>query len=72
VEAGFVKEEKKGLWGAVLISDSGNTILSAWRSIPNSPSSKTPEVVSVLQGINSILSISAKPVHVELDCAGDQ
>ena len=64
VEASFVKEEKKGSCGAVLRINSGNTFLSAWGPIPNFPNSKTAEAVAGLQGIKSILSISAKPVHV--------
>jgi len=35
----------------------------------NCPYSKTAEAVPDLQGIKSMLSISAKPVYVELDCA---
>jgi hypothetical protein len=38
VEANFVKEEKKGLWGAVLKSDYGNAILSPCGAVLKSDS----------------------------------
>jgi hypothetical protein len=38
VEANFVKEEKKGFWGAVLKSDYGNAILSPCGAVLKSDS----------------------------------